>query len=145
MDCSTKPSFVLFEYWWIKWIKVDLPRNVFFNFNFQDFFFIWLCRGVLNTAWKVFLFGVFLVCIFPHCDWIRRDTPNLSIFSPNAGKYGPEKLLIRTFSRSRKLCQTSKMEIFEKAVNKWIAVNNLNSRSVKRKWLTKIKCAVLFP
>ena len=29
------------------------------------------------------------------------------------------------FSRSRKLCQTSKMEIFEKAVNKWIVVNNL--------------------
>ena len=32
-----------------------------------------------------------LVCIFLHSDWIRRDTPYLSLFSPNAGKYGPEK------------------------------------------------------
>ena len=34
-------------------------------------------------------FGVVLVRIFPHSDWIRRDTPYLSVFSPNAGKYGP--------------------------------------------------------
>ena len=27
---------------------------------------------------------------FLHSDWIRRDTPYLSLFSPNAGKYGPE-------------------------------------------------------
>ena len=33
----------------------------------------------------------FLVRIFPHSDWIRRDTPYLSVFSPNAGKCGPEK------------------------------------------------------
>ena len=26
--------------------------------------------------------------IFPHSDWIRRDTEYLSIFSPNAGKCG---------------------------------------------------------
>ena len=30
----------------------------------------------------------FLVHIFPHSDWIRRDT---SVFSPNARKYGLEK------------------------------------------------------
>ena len=30
----------------------------------------------------------FLVSIFPHVDWIWRDTPYLSVFSPNAGKYG---------------------------------------------------------
>ena len=33
----------------------------------------------------------FLVRIFRHSDWIRRDTSYLSVFSPNAGKYGPEK------------------------------------------------------
>ena len=33
----------------------------------------------------------FLVRIFPHSDWIRRDTPYLSVLSPNAGKYAPEK------------------------------------------------------
>ena len=33
----------------------------------------------------------FLAYIFPHSDWIRRDTEHLSVFSPNTGKYGPEK------------------------------------------------------
>ena len=32
-----------------------------------------------------------LVCIFLHLDRIRRDTAYLSVFSPNAGKCGPEK------------------------------------------------------
>ena len=32
-----------------------------------------------------------------HSDWIWRDTKYLFVFSPNAGKYGPEKLRIRTF------------------------------------------------
>ena len=32
-----------------------------------------------------------LVRIFTHSDWIRRDTSYLSVFHPNAGKYGPEK------------------------------------------------------
>ena len=31
-----------------------------------------------------------LVLIFLYSDWIRRDTPYLSLFSPNTGKYGPE-------------------------------------------------------
>ena len=35
----------------------------------------------------------FLVRIFQHSDWIRGDTEYLSVFSPNAGKYGPEKSL----------------------------------------------------
>ena len=38
------------------------------------------------TAWKVSVFGVILVRIFPHFDWIRRDTEYLSVFSSNAGK-----------------------------------------------------------
>ena len=33
----------------------------------------------------------FLVRIFPHSDWIRRDMEYFSVFSPNAGKYGPDK------------------------------------------------------
>ena len=31
-----------------------------------------------------------LVRIFPHSDWIRRETEYLSVFSPTVGKYGPE-------------------------------------------------------
>ena len=42
------------------------------------------------------VFAVILVCIFPHSDWIRRDTPYLSVFSPNGRKCGPELLRIRT-------------------------------------------------
>ena len=30
-----------------------------------------------SEAHKVSIFGVFLVCIFPHSDWSRRDTPYL--------------------------------------------------------------------
>ena len=52
--------------------------------------------GLKCTRKKVSVFGVILVRIFPHADWIRRDTLNLSIFSPNAGKYGSEQLWILT-------------------------------------------------
>ena len=46
----------------------------------------------------------FLVRIFPHSDWIRRDTKYLSVFNPNAGKYGPEKTPYLTlFTQSRQL------------------------------------------
>ena len=55
-----------------------------------------------STAWKVSVFGVIPVRIFPAfshtrteygeirsiSDWIRRDTEYLSVFSPNAGKCG---------------------------------------------------------
>ena len=50
----------------------------------------------MYIAWKVSIFGDFLVRIFPHLDWIRRDASYLSVFSPNAGKYGPELLRIQT-------------------------------------------------
>ena len=35
---------------------------------------------------------------FLHSDWIRRNTPYLSIFSPNAGKCRPESFQIGTLS-----------------------------------------------
>ena len=50
----------------------------------------------LSIAWNVSVFAVILVRIFPQSDWIRRDTLYLSIFSPNAGKYGPESLRLGT-------------------------------------------------
>ena len=62
-------------------------RNVSIHFNVS----IQKYKNYPITAWKVSVVGVILVCIFPHSDWIRRDTPYLSVFSPNAGKYGPEK------------------------------------------------------
>ena len=50
----------------------------------------------LLTAWKLSVFRVFLVRISPYSDWIRRNTPYLSVFSPNVGKCGLVKLRIRT-------------------------------------------------
>ena len=51
----------------------------------------------------------FLVRVFSHSDWIRKDTKYLSVFSPNAGKYGPEKTpyldIFHAVSVSRWGCQ----------------------------------------
>ena len=44
--------------------------------------------------WKVSVFGVFLVCIFLHLDWIWRDTPYLSValrIQSECGKIGTRK------------------------------------------------------
>ena len=45
----------------------------------------------LHSVKSVQIRSFFLARIFPHLDWIRRDTLCLFIFSPNAGKYGPKK------------------------------------------------------
>ena len=36
-----------------------------------------------------------LVSTFPYSDWILRDTEHLSVFSPNTGKFGTEKIRTR--------------------------------------------------
>ena len=41
------------------------------------------------------MFGVFLVLIFPHLDWLLRFTPHISVFSPSAGKCRKENLRTR--------------------------------------------------
>ena len=66
--------------------KVTLLKNFFLSFQIKP------VKRTTNTAWKVSKYGVFLVRVSPHLDWIRRDTRYLSVFSPNAGKYGPEKV-----------------------------------------------------
>ena len=49
------------------------------------------CKTIKTiTAWKVSVFGIILVRIFPHSDWIWRDATYLFVFSPNAGKCGSE-------------------------------------------------------
>ena len=53
-------------------------------------------KSTINTAWKVSVFGVFLVRILLHSYRIRRDISHLFVFIPNTGKYGPEKLRIQT-------------------------------------------------
>ena len=46
---------------------------------------------------KVSVFGVFLVRIFSHSNWMRRDIGYVSAFMPIAGKYLQEKLRIPIF------------------------------------------------
>ena len=51
----------------------------------------WLANWNTLTMWKVSNGDFFLVCIFLYSDWIRRFTEIFPVFSPNTGKYGPEK------------------------------------------------------
>ena len=84
----------------------EISKNIFFkedlwtsasgNADICTLSIGYLQKKLIDTAWKVSVFGVFLVRISPHLDWMRRDTPFLFVFSPNAGKYGQEKLRIRT-------------------------------------------------
>ena len=52
--------------------------------------------SVLVSGWKKLVFGVFLVRVFPYSEWILRDMKYFTVFSPDAGKYRPEKLRIGT-------------------------------------------------
>ena len=64
-------------------MKIECVKNEFtivtFNYKIKK----WVRWP--NTALKVSIFEVILVLIFPHSDWIQRDTSY-----PNAGKCGPE-------------------------------------------------------
>ena len=62
---------------------------------------LYLKTSVTFTAWKMALFGVFLVRILPHSDWMQRYRVSLLIQSEclNAGKYGPEKRRIWTLTQ----------------------------------------------
>ena len=42
--------------------------------KFEDIFVSLLLNHLSTTAWKVPVFGVILVRIFPHLDWIQRNT-----------------------------------------------------------------------
>ena len=64
---SHKAGFGLFA--WISFQENPRKKNLCTCFNKS------------STAWKVFLFGVFLVRIFPHLGWIRtRKIPNTDTF-----------------------------------------------------------------
>ena len=77
-----------------------------------------------TTASKVSVFGVFLVRISPHLDWIRRDALYLSVFSPNGGKYGPEKLRIRTlFTQSRLSKFERKIFVYSKRLTSFLTLS----------------------
>ena len=56
-------------------------KHIFLFFMSLFFLFIFCRFDSLGTAWKVSVFGNFLVHIFPHSDWIRvRKTPTTDAF-----------------------------------------------------------------
>ena len=62
-------------------IKSTIKKKMTFIF---DNFFILIFRGSFLkflTAWKVSVFGVILVCIFPHLDWIYGEILPISPYS----------------------------------------------------------------
>ena len=96
-----------------KYVCVSGGKNVSFLGSFayilipkliQIWFFlniIYILRSSSKNESETHLFSLrkkfpntkfFLVCIFPYPDWIR-NTEYLSVFSPNAGKYAPWKIL----------------------------------------------------
>ena len=80
-------------------IKISKIFKGYISFIYRSSNKFQISKVVITTCEslrKSSVYGVFLVRIFPHSDWIRRFT-EISIFSPNAGKRGPDKLRIRTF------------------------------------------------
>ena len=83
----SRGAWYLSRCWYIGWLGV--PRPFILMLILVNY------PSLYDIAWKVSVFGVFLVRNFLHSDWIRRGTVYLSVFSLNARKYGPEKLRIR--------------------------------------------------
>ena len=62
--------------------------NVFTLFtSLQGQYFV---QNTFLSAWKVSVFDVFQVCIFPHTDWIRRDGLTESLFNIQKFIYSAE-------------------------------------------------------
>ena len=49
---------------------VSIAKKIIVILSFKNSIF---SNNIFNVTWKVSVFGVFLVRIFPHSDWIRRD------------------------------------------------------------------------
>ena len=64
------------------------------------------------TVWKVSTYGVFSGPYFSAFGLNRRDMEYLSVFSPNAEKYGPEKTpYLDTFHAVNELVQMFNIQI----------------------------------
>ena len=85
-------------WWWSLCLFLSEGVGYFLSHFFDVSFLVILIRLlIVITAWKKSVFGDFLVGIFSHFDWIWRDPVQIrEVSSPNAAKYGPEKLQIRT-------------------------------------------------
>ena len=102
-----------FIIYWIKYFKIGLKIRL--KILWDDIFIIMFYLEVshieiLEITWTNHCVksvrirsysGPYFPRIFPHSKWIRIDTEYLSVFSPNAGKCGTEKISVfEHFSRS---------------------------------------------
>ena len=76
----------------------------------------------------------FLVSIFPHY-WIRRDTPYLSVFSPNAGKYGPEKTPYLATFQAVEMTSVSLCYFLVFSLTHYFVFNNLGGDKKSVDWM----------
>ena len=87
----------------IRFRKIAVTNSVNLSFgqeskiSYSNGSFLWL-NNTLRKKWNRVTLRekcpnteFFLVRIFPHSEWIRKDTNYLSVFTLNVGKYGPEK------------------------------------------------------
>ena len=81
--------------------RCNLPRR---DFHFRrpqdvlqiDFEKSWgrlnVSCSILHCLKSVQMRRIFWSVFFPYSDWIRKFTQKISVFSPNTGKYRPEKI-----------------------------------------------------
>ena len=99
--CKIFKNTFFTEHLW--WLLLKVSSFQFLSISGQSEY----VNEMLLTAWKVSVFGDFLVCIFPHSDWIRtRKTPNTDTFqwltlhfkaSSICNKAYPKSKIVRLF------------------------------------------------
>ena len=78
------------------------------------------------TAWKVSVFGVFLVRIFPHSDWIRKNTPYSLCIQSKCGKMQTRKILnMGTFHAVPIICLNHFLTVCWHELTKWFVALKL--------------------
>ena len=88
-----------------------------------------------NTAWKVSVFGAFLVCICPHLDWIRSIL-FLRIHSEYE-KIGTRKLRMRTLLRQWNFLLSSNISYYSCQIEgafQELKINLLNLLELWDRW-----------
>ena len=87
-----------------------------------------------------------LVLIFLYSDWIRRDTPYLSLFSPNTGKYGPEITpYLDTFHAVSVLCYVTVERIKPNLLCKYIKKFRSSQGSISINYWSESSKTQFFP
>ena len=109
------------------WILIKIRRTLWDDQSCT------LCKMCPNTEF-------FLVSIFPYSDWIRRFAEEISVFSPNMGKYGPEKTLYLHTFHAVAVCDFLKNWLwffsnilYHNSFQKWALKRNI-AQIGKRRW-----------